>query len=104
MHLEREEKYMEIRKADVVMDGSLYYLELDVTDGSIRIPLNGDNPNVIKKIFNKLILELKSKEFNYKLKELKDNLYYQISDEYIKQLNRELSSVHVELENMGMAD
>jgi hypothetical protein len=59
---------------------------------------------VIKKIFNKLILELKSKEFNYKLKELKDNLYYQISDEYIKQLNRELSSVHVELENMGMAD
>ena len=95
---------MENREAKVVENCGLYYLELNKRDGVMCIPLNEDNANGIKEVFDLLILELKCEEFNYQLVDVKDNLYYQISNEYIKQLNIELVTIRSELVELGMVD
>lgn len=95
---------MEIFEANVIADEGNYYLEFFVKDKKLKISLTEDKPKEVKSFFNELILELKKSEFTFELKDKSENLYYQISDEYIKQLNEELKSVRQELVDYNLLD
>lgn len=91
------ERFMEIRKANVINKGENYYLELSLRDVKVEISLTEDKPNDVKDVFNKLILELKAGEFQFELESEQGDLYSQISNEYLNQLNNELQVVYGEL-------
>jgi len=100
--LEKEGKYMETYKATVINEDSDWYLVLTVDDNDMRIPLTRDEPLKIKTVFNKLIMALKEREFEFKAKDLGNDLFSQIAKEYIEQLNAELRSVFKELSDYNL--
>jgi len=95
--LEREVKYMEIRDASIIKKEENYYLELTLKNKKVEMSLTEDQQNDVKNVFNELIIELKKEAFNFKLLNEENDLYSQISKEYIKQLNVELNTVYTEL-------
>jgi hypothetical protein len=62
-------------------------LVLSVNGSDLEIPLTENKPNEVKNIFNQLLHELKSGEFNFKLEDQKEDLFLHISKEYITRLN-----------------
>lgn len=88
---------MEMYNAIIITEEEQVFLELDLQNEKVLIPLTDNKPNEIKNVFNKLIIKLKEGLFNFDLTETKNNLYYLISKEYINQLNNELKSIHKEL-------
>jgi hypothetical protein len=95
---------MEVYEANVIKKDGQHILELSLKGKKVEIPLTEDKPDEIKSVFNELIVELKKGEFNFKLKNKENNLYQQISNEYIKQLNNELHSVYNELDDYGLLE
>ena len=95
---------METLEADVVNDDGKYFIR--ITDGGefIRIPISDDQPNEIKASFNKIILRLKRGKFRINMAEGSQDLFSQVANEYIKQLNRELIEVFGELERYGLIE
>ncbi|PRX41229.1 hypothetical protein SAMN05878281_3251 [Salegentibacter salegens] len=101
--MEKEEKYMETKKAKITRsdDKTILLLELDE---NLEIVVTEDNPNNIKTAFNKLIIELKKGLFEFELEDDKDDLYNNICSEYLNQLNSEMISVFEELEDYELLD
>jgi hypothetical protein len=89
---------MEIHDANIEQINSEYYLSLKINGDDLKIPLTKDEPNEIKVVFNKLVLHLKKGPFKFTMKEKDDDLICQVANEYIKQLNSELSEIYEELE------
>jgi hypothetical protein len=100
--LEKGEKYMVMYKAKINNTGEKYFLELNLKKNKLLIPLTEDKPIEVKQIFNDLIIELKKVDFNFKFEPQSENLYDQICDEYIKQLNNELKNVRKELSEYNL--
>ncbi|MGD1838011.1 MAG: hypothetical protein ACPKPY_08140 [Nitrososphaeraceae archaeon] len=93
---------MEIIKASIYRDNEVTKLILPITGKKLELNLTSDNPNEIKKTFNELILELKKKEFNFKLEDEKNDLYTSVCEEYISQLNNEIKTIRSELVEYGL--
>lgn len=93
---------METYNATVINEDDDWFLVLSVDSDDMRIPLTRDEPLVIKTVFNKLILNLKEKEFQFMAKIDGKDLFSQIAKEYIEQLNLELKSVYKELSDYDL--
>lgn len=102
MPSEKEEKYMETKKATIRREQCTKTLLLQVQDMPFEIILTDDNPNNVKSVFNNLIQELKKGEFQFKLEDDTLDLYHQICEEYLKQLNAELSAIYIELQDLEL--
>ncbi len=83
-------------------DNSSATLKLALDKEELNITLTEDNPNEVKAVFNKLLLQLKNGEIEFNLSDTKDDLYFHICKEYITQLNVELKSVYAELKDNGL--
>lgn len=69
-----------------------------------KICLTDDNPNEIKEVFNNLILELKNGKFTFNLSDETHDLFYQICNEYINQLNGEIADVYSQLKKYNLIE
>lgn len=83
-------------------DNSSAFLKLALETEEFSIVLTEDNPNEVKNVFNKLLLQLKDGEIEFNLTDEKDDLYFHICKEYINQLNAELKSTYIELKDHGL--
>lgn len=93
---------METIKATVTEVDGKHCIKIDCGDEACNISLSEDNPNEVKKSFNKLIAKLKIGKFQIQLEELGNDLFSQVANEYITQLNREILEVHGEMLEYGL--
>lgn len=93
---------MERIKANVERVEDQYFIKLRFKDDEILIPMSEDNPNEVKKSFNKIILQIKVEEFQIELEEVGEDLFSQVAKEYITQLNREIHEVLGEMRKFGL--
>lgn len=100
--MESEEKSMETIKASVVAIGEKYSIKIEAGDGGILIPMSEEKPIEVKSAFNKLITQIKEREFQIKLDEVREDLFSQVANEYITQLNREIKEVRGEMKRYGL--
>jgi len=100
--LESEEKSMETIKATAKQVDEKHFIEIVDKDNTIRIPMSEDKPNEVKSAFNKLITRIKDGEFQIELDEVGEDLFSQVANEYITQLNREIQEVHGEMKQYGL--
>lgn len=100
--MESEEKSMETIKATVVQVDEKHFIKIEDEEHTIRIPISEDNPNEVKSVFNRLIARIKEGEFQIELAEVGEDLFSQVANEYITQLNREIQEVHGEMEQYGL--
>lgn len=96
--MESEEKSMEMIKATVEQIEEKYFIEIKDGEDTIRIPISEDKPFEVKSAFNRLIARIKGGEFQIELDNVGDDLFSQVANEYITQLNREILEVHGEME------
>lgn len=101
---EKEVKFMETNKATIHRGDQNTFLVLNVNNHDSRIILTDDNPNNVKEVFNKLLLELKKGLFEFELVDESEDLYHHICQEYIVQLNDELQSIFQELEEYELLE
>lgn len=104
MPLTKEEKFMATRKATIKRDKVNAYLVLETGNKSVEIILTDDNPANITAVFNSLLKELKKGLIQFDLEDGKDDLYFHICKEYIKQLNAEMKEVYRELEDYHLLE
>lgn len=104
MHLEKGVKYMEKYKAIVKEDNGKHILCLSAGGNDLDIPLTEDNPNAVKNVFNKLIILLKKGEFEFYMEEVGTDLFFQVSREYILQLNKDLAEVYREMTHYSLTE
>ena len=97
---------MEIINATVLNESEKYYICITEENGDIitKIPISQDQPNHVKLSFNALIIRLKKGMFNIKMTNIEGNLYSQVPNEYINQLNRELNEVYQEMQHYKLLD
>lgn len=93
---------METFKAKIVRTEQSTKLVLAVRKSDLELVLTEDKPNDVKLVFNQLLVALKSGEFNFKLEDDKEDLFFNIAKVYITQLNSELSSVYNELKDLSL--
>lgn len=104
MPSEKEVKYMETKKAFIKREETKTSLAFSIGDKILEINLTEDKPIEVKKVFNELLLELKKGEFQFELDDDEGDLFFHISNEYISQLNAELSSIYKELEDYELLE
>jgi len=95
---------METRKASIKRDKKNTYLVLETSPKNLEIILTDDNPNSIMTAFNSLLSELKKGLIQFDLEDTKEDLYYHICKEYVKQLNTEIKEVFNELEDYKLLE
>jgi len=93
---------METIKATAKQVDEKHFIEIVDKDNTIRIPMSEDKPNEVKSAFNKLITRIKDGEFQIELDEVGEDLFSQVANEYITQLNREIQEVHGEMKQYGL--
>ncbi len=93
---------MEIISASVVSKDEKYFIEIATEGEAIRIPISEDKPNDVKSAFNKLISRCKDGDFKIQLDTVEENLFSQVSNEYLKQLNQEIQEVRSEMKKFGL--
>ncbi len=93
---------METVKANVEILDDKYFIKIENGDKKVRIPMSEDKPNEVKSAFNKIITWLKNGEFQITLEEVGDDLFSQVANEYITQLNREIKEVYGEMKQYGL--
>jgi len=93
---------METIKAMVKQVDEKHFIEIVDRDNTISIPMSEDKPNEVKSAFNKLITRIKDGEFRIELDEVGEDLFSQVANEYITQLNREIQAVHGEMKQYGL--
>jgi hypothetical protein len=93
---------METIRATVETLDEKHFLKIEAGDEEIRIPMSEDKPNDVKSAFNKLIARIKDGEFQIELEEVGENLFSQVANEYITQLNREIQEVFGEMEQYDL--
>lgn len=102
--MEREVKFMETIKASVVEHDDKHFIEIEAEDLTIRIPLSEDKANDVKHAFNELIVLIKTGAFEIELEDVGEDLFSQVANEYIGQLNREIQEVRGEMIDLGLVD
>lgn len=102
MHLVRGEKSMETVNASVVNSDEKFFIKFRLGDAEICIPMSEDDPNAVKDAFNKIIIHIKSGDFEVKLGQAGDDLFSQVANEYLAQLNREIKEVRSEMSQYGL--
>lgn len=90
--------------AMVVEVDEKFFIKIEGKPEEISIPMSEDKPNEVKRSFNKLIALLKEGEFRIELKDVAQDLFSQVANEYITQLNREIQEVRREMETLGLVD
>lgn len=85
---------METIRATVENLEDKYFIKIETGDKEISIPMSEDKPNEVKNAFNKIINRIKVGEFQIKLEVVGDDLFSQVANEYITQLNREIREIH----------
>lgn len=93
---------MEMIKASVVQIDEKHFIEIKDKGNTIRIPISEDKPKEVKKAFNRLIDRIKNGMFQIELGEVGEDLFSQVANEYITQLNREIQEIHGEMEQYGL--
>ncbi|HYD47041.1 MAG TPA: hypothetical protein VEB21_01770 [Terriglobales bacterium] len=89
-------------KAGVEQADDKYFLALHLPTETVRIPMSDDNPNHVKKAFNRLIEHARSKDFSIELETVGDDLFSQVASEYVRQLNREIKGLRAEMKQYGL--
>ncbi len=89
-------------KASVQNEGEKYFLDIALEEGSVRIPISEDNPNLVKSAFNRLIERTRAGEFKIELVDVGDDLFSQVAKEYISQLNKEIREVRAEMKQFKL--
>ncbi len=97
-----EEKSMETIRATVVQVDEKYFIKIEDEERTITIPMSEDKPNEVKSAFNRLVARIKGGEFQIELAEVGEDLFSQVANEYIAQINREIQEVHGEMERYGL--
>lgn len=100
--MESEEKYMETLKATVECIEDKYFVAIKDGDAEIRIPMSEDKANDVKSAFNKLLARIKVGAFQIKLDQVGDDLFSQVANEYLNQLNREIKEVRDEMKKHSL--
>ena len=95
---------METVEASVVEEDEKHFIKIAITEETIWIPLSDDKPNEVKSAFNKLIERIKEGAFEIQLEEVGEDLFSQVANEYITQLNREMAEVRDEMINLGLVE
>lgn len=93
---------METIKATVVQVDEKYFIKVEDGDQAITIPMSEEKPNEVKSAFNRLIARIKDGKFQIEFEEVGDDLFSQVANEYITQLNREIQEVHGEMKQYGL--
>lgn len=93
---------MDIVEAKVRNEGEKYFLDIAFADDTISVPLSEDSPNKVKSAFNQLIARVRAGEFEIVLKALGEDLFSQVANEYVSQLNREIAEIHEEMQTLGL--
>lgn len=93
---------METINATVSEVDGKHFIKIEAGATQINIPLSEDKPNEVKSAFNKLITRIKEGPFQIMLANVGDDLFSQVSNEYIAQLNREIQEVHGEMRQYGL--
>jgi hypothetical protein len=95
---------MGIHEAKVIEIDKEHFLVLNTGNGDFDIPLTKDEPNIVKSVFNALLVELKKGLISFEIKVEEDgDIFYHVAKEYIAQLNSELEQIHGELIEHGLA-
>lgn len=89
-------------KATVTLKEKKHFIRIELEDGAVQIPMSDDKADDIKSAFNKLIVQIKKGEFQIKMESSGDDLFLQVANEYIKQLNREIKEVYAEMQEYGL--
>ena len=100
----REVKSMETVKATVIELEEKHFIKIETGDEEIKIPISEDKPNGVKSAFNKLIARIKKGEFEIKLEDIGQDLFSQVANEYVTQLNREIQEVRGEMLDYGLVE
>lgn len=93
---------METLKAAVEQVDKKYFIKIQDEDHTIRIPISEDKPNEVKSAFNMLTARIREGVFQIELEEVGEDLFSQVANEYIMQLNREIQEVHGEMKQHGL--
>jgi len=93
---------METIRATVVQVDEKHFIKIEDKEHTIGIPMSEDKPNEVKSVFNRLIARIKDGKFRIELEEVGEDLFSQVANEYITQLNREIQEVHGEMEQYGL--
>jgi hypothetical protein len=102
--LESEEKSMETIKATVVKLDEKHFIKIKTGEEEIKIPISEDKPNEVKSAFNKLIAQNKEGELEIELEDIGQDLFSQVANEYVTQLNREIQEVRGEMKDYGLVN
>jgi len=89
-------------RATVTQNDKEQVIKIELEDGAVLIPMSDDKADAVKSAFNKLIVRIKKGEFQIKIESTGDDLFLQVANEYIKQLNREIKEVHAEMQQHGL--
>ena len=100
--MESEEKFMETVKATVVQLDEKHFIKIEIGEEEIKIPISEDKPNEVKSAFNKLIVRIKEGGFEIKLEDIGQDLFSQVANKYVTQLNREIQEVRGEMKDYGL--
>lgn len=93
---------METVKATVVEIDEKHFIKIVADGEEINIPISEDKPNEVKSAFNKLVARIKEGDFEIKMEDVGQDLFSQVANEYITQLNREIQEVRGEMEKYGL--
>jgi len=93
---------MESIKAQVLQRDEQHFICLELEVGNVHFPLSEDKPLEIKSVFNKLIVQLKKGLFEIQIDDVGTDLFSQVANEYVAQLNREIREIHGELEEYNL--
>ena len=93
---------METIKANVVQLEEKHFIKIVTGDEEIKIPMSEDKPNEVKNAFNRIITRMKDGAFQIELEKVGEDLFSQVANEYITQLNREIQEVYGEMERYGL--
>ncbi len=95
---------METIKATVENIGDKYFIKIKTRVDEISIPMSEDKPNEVKSAFNKIITRIKAGEFQIELDKVGEELFSQVANEYLIQLNREIHEIHGEMKRYGLVN
>lgn len=99
----KEEKSMEVFNAFIKKDGDQdCQLCFNINGVELQISLTDNNPQKIKEVFNKLIVKLKDGIFKFEMTDVEGDLFSQVANEYVKQLNVDLEAVYKDLEHFKL--
>ena len=93
---------METISASVESRDNMHFIRIRDEGMEVVIPMSEDKPNEVKSAFNRIILRIKSGEFQIKLEEVGEDLFSQVANEYIRQLNREILEIHGQMKEYGL--